>query len=259
MKSLISFIGESIDGINISDDIKNWISKFDLESQSKKYTKIPKIKIKKNEVSAKILYPRINGGYKLKDLFDVPFKIKNIDHLELYYGGNWGCLDIDNANEYKYFPQSIKELTLNFFKKSLDFDFDNLISNLPNLNTLNLVEINSSDEEYIFLDIVAPKSYLEKFSIMTSKSSLINIDSIDGLNCDTFIIDTFTNKNEKEFFWNHKGNEPKINENIKDEFNETLDRFFKKNKVKNFIIGDNKSFYKVIKNNNEYKFEKTTI
>lgn len=249
-----SLLGDIDDLNDISNDdeivadlnMRKWSERFNIplsfyNSQHKTDAVISRNNL---EVKMNYLNPWKMGDYTIKELLDPGFVLK-IKELHLGYGfADSNCTDLIDSNSYKHFPDDIKSLTLSFLN----------YQNISNID-FSKIRIKGLRELYIL-----PKGYkkgqiLDFYKLPTQKidtvsiranltynpSARINLDSINGLNCDKFIISEFTNSD----------GDPLINPNSAAPyapmyvgFNsfkayKAYDRFFEKNNVNQLIISKN--------------------
>ena len=251
----------------VNDDttaILGWSEKFKVPITQSINKNTSSIKIgKNNTITAKLIIPKISGEYTLEELFRIPGVFKMLDKLEIHKGGLHDCIDADIPEQYDNVPDCVKDLKLSIIKKSdaFEIDFNEILKHMPNIENFEINNLNSGSG-FNILDVDnVPTKKLKNF-IITLSSGIINIDSIKGLNCDLFRLQNFSNKNHKDLIWiDGYGVSPRINPNISGDFNNTIDRFFKNNNVKQLVIArrDSNIGYEIIKINNSYKFNKIKL
>lgn len=250
----------------INDDnivILGWSEKFKIPITQSINKNTSSIKIgKNNTIRAKLIIPKISGKYTLKELFDIPATFKTLDKLEICKGGLYDCVDSDDPKQYDNVPDCVKDLKLSIIKNKNAFkiNFNDILNHMPNIEKFEIRNLNTG-MGFDILDVNnIPTKKLKNFTI-TLSSGIINIDSIKGLNCDMFRLQNFTNKDQKDLIWGAGLEFPQINPNVLTEFNDTINRFFKNNNVKQLVVASSRSDegHEIIKDRDSYKFNKIKL
>lgn len=257
MKNLNKYIDESMQ-LHIRPDILQYAEKFHLPILNR-VSKKPGIVVKGETIYSNVFIPKPDSSYSLSDIFDNSFKF-DIKKAELCNGWSYSCDDLLNDAHYDSFPKTINYLTLKFIRNSnmLEMNFDKLVNSLPNLHTLEINEITSSNDEYKKVNMKnLPTTKLTNLIIHTN-TSYLNLDSIHGVTCDNFIIDKFTNDEFKEFYTPIHNSDPKIVDRLKSLFLNTINKFLKRNSIRQLIIGNihDDFVYQLIVDTNDFHFEK---
>lgn len=251
----------------VNDDttaIHGWSEKFNIPITQSINKNTSSIKIgKNNTITAKLIIPRISGEYTLEELFRIPGVFKTLDKLEICKGGLYNCIDADVPEQYNNVPDCVKDLKLTIIKNPNAFkiDFNGILNHMPNIENFEIKNLNTGSG-FNILDVNNTPTKKLKLFIITLAAGIINIDSIKGLNCDVLRLQNFTNQDHEDLIWNEGYGIPsRINPNALGDFNNTMNRFFKNNNVKQLVIArrDSNVGYEIIKDNDSYKFNKMKL
>lgn len=245
----------------IPDLINNWANEFGIKITNTLSKNTSSIKINKdNSVSAKLLNLTNNKKFTLNQLFDQPFQFKQLDCVILGCGTSTNCSDLTDDSQYKYFPPVIKQLEMKFYKQSnashIDFNKLNSIQKLEDLS------IRIYDPGFTFYDPTnLPKMKLKSLKL-SFPNGILNLDSLSGLNCETLILDTFTNSDHDDLIVYPKTSYdmPRFRSESTNKAYDTISKFFSDNNVdKLFIQTAPTVLFEIIKHGGpSYSFKKTS-